>query len=270
MLLIEGLDDYVALEPVSHRYHDKGGLEYESVSKFIGRFKQPFNREMISRAVAKKRGISQEEVLGEWDAKRDGAIDHGNRIHDALERYEKSTTILLADMELSAMIKSVMSNYKDYYRCVAEAVLYDTENRLAGTTDKIMQKTSHKRSVIDFDDYKTNVQKGIEFESSYGNYMTGPLSHLQDCNYSHYSLQLSIYAYLFQKKTGRKIGRLSLMYIPYDNIMAYRRIPVPYMKYEVEAMLKWRKETDPTFGGLKELVKYDIPAAALVDNQEDF
>lgn len=242
--MIKGLDDYVSLEPISHKYHDKDGREYLSVSKFLGLFKPTFDRENISRAVAKKRGVSQSVILDEWDAKKDNSINHGNRIHNAIERYEKSTVILPEDEDLRPMVLSVAKEYSVNYRNYQEQVLYSTDFMLAGTSDKVSQITSSAKSVIEVSDYKTNFEKGIQYKNDYGQYMTGPLSHLQDCNYNHYSLQLSTYAWMLQQKTGCKIGSLHIRFFPPTNLLGHYPIPVPYMKYEVEQMLQFYKNNE--------------------------
>jgi len=240
--MIKGLDNYVTLEPESHIYTDKDGGQYLSVSKFLELFSKKFDRMGISKMSAIKKGISQEEILADWDKKRDDSIDHGNRVHHALERYEQSMVILPEDEDLRPMILSVTKQYAHYYRCYQEVCLYDSEHMIAGTSDKVLQCTSHPKSVFDLSDYKTNLSKGIQFKNDYGQYMLGPLSHLQDCNYNKYALQLSIYSYLLQKKTGCKIGQLSIHYIPAHNGLYNIKYPVPYMKMEVEAMLKWKQE----------------------------
>ncbi len=242
--LMSGLDDYVYMDVEQHRYYDRDQREYESVSKFIARFVKPFDVAKMAPLVAKKRGITVKEVLTEWDYTRDTAINHGNRIHDALERFDKTTTIIPANEDLRPTILAVSGVYKSYYRRVSEALIYDTEHFIAGTTDKIMQCTSHPNSVIDLDDYKTNLSKGIEYKSKYNEYMLGPLSHLQNCSYNKYALQLSIYAYLYQKKTGCKIGMLNIMFIPAQDHLSFRRIPVPYLLHEVKAMLEYKQVMD--------------------------
>jgi len=240
---IKLLDDFVRLEPESHTYHDRNRTEYTSVSKFLSFFCKKFDRETISRYSAIKKGISQEEVLQEWDAIRDSSIDHGNRIHEAIERYEKTTFIRAEDEELRPLIISVTKEYSSYYRSYPEQVLYDEENLLAGTCDKLLVHTSHKASVISISDYKTNQSKGIEFTNKYNQYMLGPVDHLQDCNYNKYSLQLSTYAYMLQKKTGCKIGSLHIHFIPPDNMLDHHKIPVPYLKDTVIEMIKYWKST---------------------------
>lgn len=232
--------DFVELEPISHKYYDRNGREYLSVSKFLEMFKPPFDRENISKATARKRGISQQEVLDEWEATKDDSIVHGNKIHNALERYEKSTIILPEDEHLRPVIISVVKEYSHYHKNHLEKCLWSEEFGIAGTTDRLSETTSHRTSVVDLSDYKTNKSKGIQFKCPYGKYMTGPLSHLQNCNYNHYSLQLSIYAYMYQQLYGRPIGNLHIRFFPPYNLLAHYAIPVPYMKYEVEAMLKYK------------------------------
>ncbi len=242
--LLPGLDSYVYMDVEQHRYFDRDQREYESVSKFISRFVKPFDVQKMAPLTAKKRGVSVKTVLDEWNLTRDNAINHGNRIHDALERFDKTTTITPENDDLRPTILAVSGVYKSYYRRVSEALIYDTQHFIAGTTDKIMQCTSHPNSVIDLDDYKTNLSKGIEYKSKYNEYMLGPLSHLQNCSYNKYALQLSIYAYLYQKKTGCKIGMLNIMFIPPHDHLSFRRIALPYMKLEVEAMLEYKKVVD--------------------------
>lgn len=236
------IQQYVSLEPVSHRYFDTDGKEYDSMSRVIARFKKKFDAEKWSRIVAKKEGVSQNQIKKKWDKMRDDAAEHGTRIHDALERYEKEFTILPTDQDLEPMIKAVTELYTGYARIFQEECLYDPEFMIAGTADKILQRTKSSKSIIDIGDYKTNVRRGIEFQNKYRDYMSGPLSHLEDCNYNHYSLQLSAYAYMLENMTGSKIGNLHIMYIPSSNPLAFKRIAVPYMKYEVIEMFKAYQE----------------------------
>lgn len=232
----------VTLDEATHVYTDNHGQTYTSVSHFLGQFSKKFDREGISKLSAKKQGVSQEEILAQWDKKRDDSIDHGNRIHNCLEMYQKTTQVRPEDEDLLPTAQSICKEYSGYYRIFPEEIIFSEEHLLAGKTDNRFQLTSHKNSIIDFGDYKTNLSNGIQYTNKYGQYMTGPLSHLQDCNFVKYALQLSTYAYLYQLKTDCKIGTLHIMFIPPENHLAWRKIYVPYMKLEVLAMIEWRKQ----------------------------
>ncbi len=232
----------VKLETESHRYYDDKGAEYTSLSRVRGCIKEPFQSDMLSAIVAKRDGKTQAEVLAEWKGKGKEAADHGTNIHEALELYEKTAFIKPENEFLRPMILSLTSEYKDYYQVHQEVCLYDEEYKIAGTADHIIETTKHKSSILSIDDYKTNLKNGIFFENKYKKYLLGPFSFVQDTNYFDYSLQLSCYAYMAQKLTGRKIGTLSIVFIPPNNPLAYKRIPVNYAKHDVKILFDYYKE----------------------------
>jgi len=139
----------VQLEPIEHKYYNLvTGDEYTSVSKLLGGLGTKFDSEKVSAMVAKKRGVSQAEVLQEWKDIATKSTDHGTRIHNALERYKKTAIILPEDEDLRDMIIDVCSYYKDYYQVYDELTLYHDETRIAGTSDMICMISKTKGSNI--------------------------------------------------------------------------------------------------------------------------
>lgn len=240
--MIKGLDNFVYLKPDTHQYFDKNNVEYMSVSKFIGLFYKKFDANLVSGQVAKSEGVSKQSILDKWN----GQTSEGTRRHDALERYFKTTSILPVDEDLRPMILNIASQYKNYYRVYNEVILYDEDVLLAGTADLPLVCTSSSKSVIDIGDFK-NYNKGINQKEvdKEGNprneYMLHCLSHLQNSSYNKLALQLSIYAYMLQKKTGHKIGKLFGHWISPTNPLINFQIPLPYMKYEVIEMIKHKQ-----------------------------
>ena len=95
-----------------------------------------------------------------------------------------------------------------------------------------MDLKEEKGGQVNIFDFKTN--KEIEFTSKYNKRLFHPISHLEDCNYNKYALQLSFYAYLSELNAER-IGRLALLWInDNDEIITY---PVPYMKETIKAII---------------------------------
>lgn len=237
----------VILTDPGHIYtHTIDGIRYKSVSKVIERYKNKFDTEKMSYLSARKKlrelgkEPSEEQILIkkaelklEWKAKNDLACRVGGHVHDCLEVYGKSTKI--KDPKLETMIRGIYSQYVEYKKIFSEQILYSEEDEVAGTADKVMLRPKTKNT-IDIDDYKTNISQGIATSNKYGNFMLAPFSYLEDCNFIHYTLQLSIYAAMVEKQ-GYKIGRLRIVYIPPSNPLAFRFIPVPYMKFEASMML---------------------------------
>lgn len=241
-------DNYVTLEPESHKYFDKDGRQYMSVSAFRDLFKEKFDPNIAHQVAGKGDyvGMTAEQVKQHWKDYGKERADEGTRIHDALEQYEKTAVIKPENEYLRPAILSITSEYKEYHRIYQEQCLYSTDYLIAGTADKILQCTSSKNSIIDIADYKTNIKRIEQRQykkdgTPVNKYFKHCIDHLMYCTYNDYALQLSIYAYFLQLKYGVKIGQLYIHYIPTDNPLAHKKIPVPYMKHEVIAMLEYKK-----------------------------
>jgi hypothetical protein len=232
----------VKLRKEDHTYWHDDGRRFESLSRVRAITKPDTDFKMIASVTAKKRGVDASVVQGEWDKKKGSACDIGNIIHDANETYGKTTVILPENEWLRPSILSIAELEKDYYQVYRELCIYDEENEIAMTADRVLETTRHKASIIDIDDYKTNESRGITYTCKYKNYLKHPFEHIQNSNYFDYSLQLSVEALTLQKLTGRKIGKLTITFIPPTSPLSWRIIPVSYMKYEAIALIDYWKE----------------------------
>ena len=105
-------------------------------------------------------------------------------------------------------------------------------------------------------------EKGFTSWEGITNKMFKPVNHLDDCNLNHYSLQLSIYAYIIKKHNPKlKIGKLVIQHVKFkqvgedkngypineslngepvlDTIKLYE---LPYLLDEVTSLMMWIKE----------------------------
>lgn len=239
----------VILEPISHVYKNKQGDKYLSVSALLSMLSEPFAKDTIAGFVAKSRGVSKEVVIAEWDKKRDDAAAHGTRIHNCLETYSDFKKVADEDKELEEMAKFVNSTYSKYNKCHNEVTLYSDKYRIAGTTDKICVISKTENCDVDIADFKTNLSKPIQYFSEYKKTLYEPLNHLQDCNFIKYSIQLALYAYMFEELTGRRVRQLYIHMIPppiinedgsmdYSPLLNHQRIPVYYAKNDVKLLLE--------------------------------
>ena len=64
-------------------------------------------------------------------------------------------------------------------------------------------------------DWKTN--KKLRMSNEYNKKLKGILSHLDECEYTIYSLQLSIYREIIKKKTNLDIGKTYIVWFFEDN-----------------------------------------------------
>lgn len=241
--------DFLSFNEEEHRYTDSSGNIYESVSAAFDRVKKPFDAEGISWGVAKKQlreqGIdspteealeaARELVLEEWEKKKNDSIEFGNYIHEAIEDW------VIGGIPLPVELKKVfdkVDGLTEYAKKIeAEQVVYSEKYQVAGTIDMPIYRTNRGDSVIDIADHKTNLSKGITFDSKYR--FLDPFSHLEACNYNEYAIKMSCYAWMLEEQFGRKIGNLKIFYIYRDDDEEFqiKVYPIPYMKMEAEALM---------------------------------
>jgi hypothetical protein len=73
------------------------------------------------------------------------------------------------------------------------------------------------------------------FETGYG-----PVSHLPNCNYWHYTLQLNLYRWLLEKHYGVVVSEMALVVIHPIN-KNFRRYKLNRLEDEVEAVIETRR-----------------------------
>ena len=225
----------VTFKEDTHQYFNEKGEEYISGTTFLHKFQTPFDEDKFAAIKAKKLGVSVDEVKAMWKANSRKACDYGTSIHLLMQNY---LTIGQIKTEYNYLYQSfndiVLSDLINAQKIYSEKLLWIDEYKIAGTADLIIEHNDYEFSVGDF---KTN--KKIDFCSQYGNRLLMPISHLSDCNYNIYSLQLSLYAYLFSILSGKKCRKIFLMHLKEDK---WNYISSNYMEHEIKIMLKWYKK----------------------------
>lgn len=223
----------VRLEKETHTYfNNKTGEEYQSVSDFISQFKEPFDPtgEILINC-ARKKGVKPEELRAEWRNIAKIACDYGTAVHEEIEHFLKTGEIRQTDYK--NYVKK-FSKFKFTGELFSEQIIYSKDLKLAGTADLINVAKDNTVKILDF---KTN--KKLHKFSIYRKRMLSPLSHLHDCNFNHYQLQISTYLYLLDLE-GLWAGDCSIVYINRET-KDLEIHPINYMRKEVLAMLAHRK-----------------------------
>lgn len=236
-----------------HYYLCNGKRVGISTTGLIGQYENHFDSETISEQVANKRGISQQEVLEEWKIENLHSTIKGSMVHEFAQslwegkeyKFDYSNIPSEIDIDrlkddINKLIPQAINFYNDYknmYELIGcEIYLGDEEFDECGATDQILyNKYTGGIAIID---YKTN--KEIKKESYRHKKMLIPLHKYDDCNYIHYSIQLSGYKYKFEKNTKFKVDET---FIVYFNINAnnYEIIEPLNMEKEVKEILENRR-----------------------------
>ena len=220
----------------SHTYINEFTREnYTSVTTLLGKYKEAFEKEKISKAVAAREGVSQQVILDRWQNTNKESLTFGTKIHKIVEKSIKDVTYYTT---ATPEEKSIISAFSDIFdpnkETLCEHMLYSHVHKIAGTADLIQPDGPY----FDVFDLKTN--KKFNLASQYNKFLFPPLDHLMECEYNIYSLQLSIYAYLYSMHTGRKVRRLAVFYYNRD-LNIFQEYPVIYLKSDVINLLNEKR-----------------------------
>jgi len=192
----------IYFDEASHKYMLENNRVLTSVTTFISSFFPKFEKEKVSKKHAKKLGITQQELLNQWEKKGADAMRVGTYIHLYCECKLSGQPFrprpLQANKEISLMKtadKSMSDLLEQFEFIEAEKIVFSESMGLAGTIDLLMHDKKNNHIMIL--DWKTNEK--IEY-SNHWRQALEPISHLDDCNGSHYVLQLSTYKHILQSE----------------------------------------------------------------------
>jgi hypothetical protein len=85
-----------------------------------------------------------------------------------------------------------------------------------------------------------NTNKEFLYYSPYKKCLLPPFQHLQDCQFTVYTLQLSTYALMYEMETGKKCRQIWIGYFD-KKTCTFSKINLMYMRHEAEKLLKLHK-----------------------------
>jgi hypothetical protein len=239
----------VYLEPIEHKYHHKEtGDIFTSVTKVLSSVEPHFDTDAVASAIVKQRddvkqekyiGMSKEQILDNWQELNDTANEYGTKVHEAVEKYLLSQKWYKTTDELEIAVIKAYNELKidEGTTMWPERIMFSAEHKLAGTADLIIDIDD---TYFDVGDYKTN--KEFNYFNKFGNKtLKKPFDHLQDCQYSIYSLQLSIYAYMYILENPHKICRQIYILFWDKQKLTFEKIPVMFLKTEAKRLLEMHK-----------------------------
>lgn len=238
----------VYLEPIEHVYiNRKTGIKYNSVTKAIARIEPHFDAPAVAEAIFNQMdvvknpiyiGMSVSEILDYWQMLNDEANIYGSRVHDILERYLKANKWYFPDDSFEEKVIEGYNNLKidEGIKMHPERIMFAEEYKLAGMSDLVIDIDD---KFFDIGDYKTN--RVFNYYNPYGyECLLHPFNHLQSCQWSIYTIQLSTYALMYEMETGRKCRQIFVMYWD-KTIETFQKIQIMYLKHEAKQLMEKHK-----------------------------
>jgi hypothetical protein len=205
------------------------GISWTSVTTLISSLKKPFDAKAVAARVTKNKkskwhGIEPKIIEQIWKNEADRATTLGTYYHNQRE----ADLCSLASIEREGITVPVISpsGEHDGIRFAPlqkldpgvypEHMVYLKSTGICGQSD-LVEVVNGKVNIID---YKTNKEIKTEAFTNWEGItekMLDPVSHLDDCNFNHYALQLSIYMYIILKHNPKlKPGRIFIHHITFE------------------------------------------------------
>ena len=216
----------------SHSYKNiHTNQEYTSATSLINKFKKKFDTDFHAKRVAEKEGVSPEVIKERWKKMNTDSKVKGSNTHEAIDDFNKTGLI---DKEYEVILLSLKAlDLYDREKSKCEELVYNHHFKLAGTADCI----EDCGSTFNIYDFKTN--KKFNLFSPYNSFLLDPLGHLSECEYNIYSLQLSLYAFMYSNMTGKNVGKLAAIHIDSENKLNVYN--TPYLYSDIIKMFNYGK-----------------------------
>lgn len=191
---------------------------------------------------------TQQDILDEWHRTKQESCERGTKIHAELENsmYKMGANVSLKKFGIGG--KFVCDKGRTnldlengvYPEYLISRISDDGILKIAGQIDLLVKNGNE----ITICDWKTNkeikTKGGFDTRTKQTVKMLYPLNKLEDCDLSHYNLQLSMYAWMVQKLNPEFIIK-DLVLVHFDHNGKQTVYHLPYLKNEVEQMLRHYK-----------------------------
>ena len=226
-------DNNIKLEHENHEYKLKNhpDIIFTSVTTFVNSFFEPFDEVKVSNHlvnnVPKYFGETPESLIEKWNVAR----QYGTDVHLEIENWIKEG--IKPKDEKSIAATKWIGGYvsRPNIDTFSEVIVYSKELGIAGTIDILMMnKNTEEYVLIDWKTSKKidmnsfNGKKGIKKETS----------KIEDCNYNHYALQLSLYRYILEEYYNISVTRQLVAHLKDNGVQSHS---VPYMKDDIINMI---------------------------------
>ena len=261
---------YTSVTTLIGKYHEKFGSDFWSSYKALEAIMGIDNFKPIKKLLLDfknfdvvdlgKLGVdlttfneTKQAILASYKLANEEACERGTKYHNAKENaLYLSDRVRIEELGFPIpcqgeyLVEKHNFDLNDEYRVLPEYLVYYSSKdgilNLAGQID-VLVKDGNDIHILD---YKTNA-KGMEMNSYFdrkkkkAKMMYYPLSNIEDCMFQHYTLQLSLYAWMLQQiNPNFNIKSLTLLHI--DGEGKETTYPVEYIKEDVEKLVKHYKK----------------------------
>ena len=228
------LDEKIKLDKETHSYSliNNMDITFTSVTTYIEYFFEKFNAEKVAKKLVAKypkyEDRTVESLLAEWDE----SAKYGTIVHDELENWIKNSAEPKEVKSINGKKWLHAYQTKSDIEVMSEVIIYSEELQIAGTVDILAKDNKTGEFVII--DWKTSKKiNKVSYKNKTGTHDVS--KNIMDCNFSHYSLQLSLYRYILEEYYNLNVRNQVIVHLKENGVDAHL---APYLKSDIINMLK--------------------------------
>ena len=224
-------DKDITFQEEGHLYTIRGNTYYKSCTTWVKSFFEKFNPDdIIEKMMASDKwkdnkyfGMTKKEIKTLWTENGKIASGFGTSMHKHIEEFYNGKDL---PEELPIELSYFKMFYIDHPELVpfrTEMMIYDEDILICGSVDMLFMNEDGTLSIYDW-----KFSKEIQTHS-YGKKGIGPASSMNDCNTTHYSLQLNLYREILERKYGFVIKDMVLVFMHRSLCESYAKYPVSHI-----------------------------------------
>ena len=242
------IDNKISFDEENHIYYFNGKQIRHSCTQVVERYFDKFDPDL---AISKMRNgprwprkeymnyngteMTDEEIKGKWDAIGLFARNKGTWMHYNIELLLNNATpnrkmremALFESFYNNVIIGEAIQPWRTEWRIVAPDL------NIAGSIDFVGKNIDGTYTIID---WKRSKDLANNMNSNFRRSAKKPISHLDDCDGSKYSIQLNMYRYILQRYYGLKVSGMLLASF-HENSSEPFYAPVQPLDSEIEDIL---------------------------------
>lgn len=215
----------------THTYYspEYPDIKWTSVTSVVHNMCQPFEwtaeQSSLKKPTAAKPNkwyqMDPKEIQAAWDAERDRSTNLGTWYHNKRENALLSRTDIPIHPPKYKEGEKISLPQKLVPGIYPEHLVYLMAAGICGQSD-LVTVTDKSFSITDYKTSKEIKRKGVEYwdkkkECTVVKKMLGPCKHLDDCEFYHYAVQLSLYAYMVWRANPKlEIDKLTIEHVKFE------------------------------------------------------
>lgn len=241
-------DEHIAFQDEGHKYWIKScDKNVISTTTLIKDFFEEFDKHGIIKRIMYSNKYLHDptylyyrkqasEIIDMWAKLGTKAAEAGSYNHLQIELYYNGQVADFTNKELHVLFKAFARDHNHLEPYRTEMLMFHEDLRITGSADMIFRNPTTGKFVLADWKFIKKLTKKCKSKQA-----TGALSHLDDCNFTKYSLQLSIYRYILETEYGLEFEEQYLV-ILHKKQKKYNKVPTEYLYKEVEEIFDMRRK----------------------------